>query len=89
MVVATGLDPAKPMFITASKEHRLGPDDAEFVDVVHTDCLGRGILAASGHADFYANGGIYQPGCTPSQNQSMNNRSRSSAAFWPHLRNRR
>lgn len=58
------------MFIFANQEHRLGPDDAEFVDVVHTDCLARGILAASGHADFYANGGILQPGCAPSENQS-------------------
>lgn len=58
------------MFITASKEHKLGPDDAEFVDVIHTDCLARGILAASGHADFYANGGLYQPGCVPTQDQS-------------------
>lgn len=32
-----------------------GPDDAEFVQVVHTDALERGILARSGHVDFYSN----------------------------------
>lgn len=32
-----------------------GPDDADFVQVVHTDSLERGILAASGHVDFYSN----------------------------------
>lgn len=31
-----------------------GPDDADFVQVVHTDSLERGILAASGHVDFYS-----------------------------------
>lgn len=31
-----------------------GPDDADFVQVVHTDALERGILAASGHVDFYS-----------------------------------
>lgn len=64
-----GLDPAKPMFVFASKEHRLGPDDADFVDVIHTDSFARGVLQASGHADFYANGAIEQPGCNPSRNQ--------------------
>lgn len=33
-----------------------GPDDADFVQVVHTDALERGILAASGHVDFYSKG---------------------------------
>lgn len=73
------LDPAKPMFVFADAEHRIGnihfrfgidwyqqclksfvftvstgPDDADFVQVVHTDSLERGILAASGHVDFYS-----------------------------------
>lgn len=30
----TGLDPAKPLFILASDDHRLSLNDAEFVDVV-------------------------------------------------------
>lgn len=30
-----------------------GPDDADYVQVVHTDGFARGVLAASGHQDFY------------------------------------
>ena len=59
----TGLDPAKPLFITASKSNRLDADDAEFVDVLHTNIIDRGLFQPVGHVDFYANGGIYQPGC--------------------------
>lgn len=67
-----GLDPAKPMFVFANDEHKLGRDDADFVDVVHTDSFARGVLSASGHLDHYMNGGIEQPGCSQSfrQNQS-------------------
>lgn len=51
-----------------------GPDDADYVQVVHTDAFARGILAASGHQDFYMNGGIEQPGCSDpgsQRNQSL------------------
>uniref|UniRef100_A0A1I8PI98 Lipase domain-containing protein n=2 Tax=Stomoxys calcitrans TaxID=35570 RepID=A0A1I8PI98_STOCA len=59
----TGLDPAKPMFITVGSERKLDATDAEFVDVIHTDVLGRGMLRSMGHVDFYPNMGPYQPGC--------------------------
>ncbi len=60
----TGLDPAKPLFIFAKNNRKLGKDDAEFVDIIHTDVLQRGVLSTAGHADFYVNGGIEQPGCS-------------------------
>lgn len=69
--MCTGLDPAKPMFITATPEHRLGKDDAEFVDVVHTDSFARGVLAECGHLDHYMNGGVQQPGCNATKEQSL------------------
>lgn len=59
------------MFVMASEEHRVGKDDAEFVDVIHTDSFARGVLSASGHLDHYVNGGIEQPGCNASRNQSL------------------
>ncbi|ALC38227.1 CG34447, partial [Drosophila busckii] len=59
----TGLDPAKPLFILSGKDRRLDADDAEFVDVLHTDTLGRGMMRSMGHVDFYPNFGAVQPGC--------------------------
>lgn len=66
----TGLDPAKPLFIFADEEHKLGKNDAEFVDVIHTDVLMRGVMRSAGHVDFYVNGGLEQPGCTFQTNTS-------------------
>lgn len=60
----TGLDPAKPLFIFAPKQYKLDVGDAQFVDIIHTDVFQRGILAPSGHVDFYVNGGVEQRGCT-------------------------
>lgn len=57
------MDPAKPDFVLAPAAHRLGKTNADFVDVIHTDGLERGFLEPLGHADFYMNGGINQPGC--------------------------
>lgn len=68
--IVVGLDPAKPLFVLASEDHRLSRKDAVFVDIIHTDVLQRGILRPVGHADFYVNGGIEQPGCKYSTSES-------------------
>lgn len=60
----TGLDPAGPLFHITNDENRLSPNDATFVDVIHSDSGKAGIIRAVGHADFYPNGGSFpQPGC--------------------------
>ncbi|XP_060814962.1 pancreatic triacylglycerol lipase-like [Bombus pascuorum] len=59
----TGLDPAGPLFYILNC--RLTSEDADFVDIIHTDAGFYGIVLRSGHVDFYPNGGHRpQPGCT-------------------------
>nr|XP_048278855.1 lipase member I isoform X1 [Myodes glareolus] len=59
----TGLDPAGPNFSRKPSTSRLDYTDAKFVDVIHTDSNGLGIVEPLGHIDFYPNGGKQQPGC--------------------------
>ncbi|XP_067009642.2 phospholipase A1 [Anabrus simplex] len=62
----TGLDPAQPLFVAAQETSRLSADDADFVDVIHTNSGVKGVYAAVGDVDFYVNGGSSQPGCDSS-----------------------
>ncbi|XP_058794380.1 uncharacterized protein LOC131666051 [Phymastichus coffea] len=64
----TGLDPAQPCFKTADPSLRLDKDDAEYVDVIHSNgrqliFLGLGLPGQLGNDDFYPNGGQTQIGC--------------------------
>lgn len=67
----TGLDPAQPCFRTQDLSEKLDNSDADFVDVIHTNGrllkkIGFGLPDLTGHADFYPNGGMKQPGCNTS-----------------------
>ncbi|XP_046962859.1 lipase member H-A-like [Vanessa cardui] len=66
----SGLDPALPLFATMDKTKKLDSSDARYVDVLHTNALAKGKLESSGHADFYSNGGVVQPGCKSTENQT-------------------
>lgn len=60
----TGLDPAKPLFSRVPDSKRLDAGDAEFVDIIHSNVMERGILRNLGHVDFYPNfKQLVQPGC--------------------------
>ena len=82
------MDPAKPYFDIVSHENRLQKTDAEFVDVMHTNSgsLLQGGLSLPepvGQVDFYANGGLLQPGC---KNLCFNSLSCFSEVACSHMR---
>ncbi|XP_053671424.1 phospholipase A1-like [Anopheles nili] len=57
------LDPALPLFSLHKPANRIGPSDAKYVEVIHTNGGSLGLLQPIGTADFYPNGGSRQPGC--------------------------
>lgn len=58
-----GLDPAKPFFELTDRAGRLIKDDAELVDIIHTNAGYLGRTDLLGHVDFFPNGGTWQVGC--------------------------
>uniref|UniRef100_A0A6P7F8K9 Phospholipase A1-like n=1 Tax=Diabrotica virgifera virgifera TaxID=50390 RepID=A0A6P7F8K9_DIAVI len=57
-----GLDPASLGFNFFKRNSKLRPTDAKFVQILHTSLYG--IAENMGHADYYANGFVGQPGCS-------------------------
>lgn len=57
------MDPAGPLFDTRPEDKRLNKNDAEIVEVIHSDGGTFGFLNSCGTIDFFPNGGSSQPGC--------------------------
>lgn len=69
MILITGLDPAKPLVdVFTMDEFRLTRDDANFVEVIHTNSGIYGEYSQVGHVDFNVNGGRMQPACARESN---------------------
>ena len=69
----TLLDPGEYGFLGPAHQHQIiSKDDADYVDVIHTDGLGYGFLQPLGHADFYPNGGVNQPCSCDHECQGVN-----------------
>lgn len=64
------MDPARPMFEDSAPEDRLDIDDANYVDVIHTNGDKNGILKSLGDIDFFPNGGKFQPNCPKIRDKS-------------------
>ena len=58
-----GLDPALPFYTGSDNDVHLDKTDGQYVDVIHTNMGVVGTPDHVGHADFFPNGGSYQPGC--------------------------
>ncbi|XP_044013816.1 phospholipase A1-like [Aphidius gifuensis] len=54
----TGLDPAGPSFENVDSRDRLSPDDAHFVECIHSCILILGYTDPIGDVDYYSDGGI-------------------------------
>lgn len=58
----TGLDPAGPCFQLVYPKDRIDAEDAQYVDIIHTNSGLLGALQQLGTRDVYLNGGSLQPG---------------------------
>lgn len=64
--IIVGLDPALPEFKELHESERLCPSDAEYVEVIHTNCGELGFEIPIGDADYYPNYNKFfyrMPGC--------------------------
>lgn len=69
VVRLAGLDPAKPLVdLFTTDDFRLTRDDADFVQVIHTNSGVYGSYPRTGHVDFNINGGRMQPVCASQAN---------------------
>lgn len=57
------LDPAGPYFETRPEDKRLNKEDADVVEVIHSNGGVFGFKDTCGTIDFFPNGGSLQPGC--------------------------
>ncbi|XP_060524419.1 uncharacterized protein LOC132700864 [Cylas formicarius] len=81
----TGMDPAGPLFTKWPNSLKLDADDAEFVDVIHTDAGIFGYPSQIGHADFWPNRGLApQPGCNLKEVKRRNPDAVLEYAFCSH-----
>jgi hypothetical protein len=60
----------------------LGKDDAQFVDVIHTNAGAMGDSEFCGHAEFWPNGGRSQFGCKPTKLSHFYNMSKEFLNFY-------
>lgn len=67
----SALDPAGPMYYRNRFVTPLNKNDAEFVDVIHTDSNFFGAPVETGTVDFWPNNGKDQPEC-PKPNMNVN-----------------
>lgn len=71
----TALDPIGLIFTPdMDADKRLSADDAEYVEVVHTNTGGRGFSDVCGDVDYYPNGGDKQPGCDSEDDECSHRR---------------
>ncbi|XP_063538222.1 pancreatic triacylglycerol lipase-like [Cydia strobilella] len=66
----SALDPAMPLFVTEDKNKKVDSGDAKYVDCLHTNSLEKGKLETCGMSDWFPNGGLTQPGCLPTKEQT-------------------
>lgn len=62
--IVSGLDPARPLIEQhGSRDYRLTRDDANTVQIIHTNAGTLGQVAFTGSVDLCINGGMLQPFC--------------------------